>query len=127
MTTFGAKQPFVGIDKGKGPDRGCGARSDQRYVRLENERSRVSQEIVRIVVRGGSRQQIILRYAPRFALSEACRHPPVLGAVVKRGAQPGAGTSLADLNNLCCCSLIGCYGISGHPFIVSRNLCESFS
>jgi hypothetical protein len=39
-------------------------RSDQRFVRLENARSRVSQEIIRIVVRGGNAQQIILRYAP---------------------------------------------------------------
>src|ERR1019366_3533891 len=34
---------------------------------------------------------------PRFALAEACRHPPVLGAMVKRGAQLGGGTFLADL------------------------------
>src|ERR1019366_7258642 len=75
----------------------------------------------------GTRSKLFSVMRPRFALSEACRHPPVLGAVVKRGAQPGAGTSLADLNNLCCCSLIGCYGISERLFIVSRNLCESFS
>src|ERR1700730_5813200 len=44
---------------------------------------------------------------PRFAQSEACRHPLVLGAVVKCGAQPGAGMSLAELDNLRCDSLIG--------------------
>jgi hypothetical protein len=72
---FGAKQPFVGIDKGRGPARVV-VRSDQRFVRLENARSRAS----------------VMR--PRLALSEACRHPLVLGAAVKRGSQPGAGSSL---------------------------------
>ena len=61
------------------------------------------------------------------ALSEACRHPLDLGAVVKRGAQPGAGTSLAGLDNSRCDSLIGCYGISGRPFIASNNFCERCS
>jgi hypothetical protein len=64
---------------------------------------------------------------PRFAQSEACRHPLVLGAMVKCGAQPGAGMSLADLDNLRCDSLIGCYGISERPFIASNNLCARFS
>jgi hypothetical protein len=45
----------------------------------------------------------------------------------KRGAQPGAGTSLADLDNSRCDSLIGFYGISGHPFIASENLRARFS
>jgi len=42
--------------------------------------------------------------------------------MVKRGAQPGAGTNLADLDNPGCSSLIGCYGISGHPFIAFGQL-----
>ena len=58
----------------------------------------------------------------RFVLSEACEHPLVLGRVVKRGAQPSAGTSLADLKNSRCSSRNGCYGISGRPFIASNNL-----
>jgi hypothetical protein len=61
----------------------------------------------------------------RFVLPEACEHPLVLGRVVKRGAQPGAGTSLAGLNNSRCCSRNGCYGISERLFIISCNLCES--
>jgi hypothetical protein len=63
----------------------------------------------------------------RFALSEACEHLLVLGPVVNRGLQPAAGTFLAGLNNSRCCSLIGCYGISGHPFIASDNLCARCS
>jgi hypothetical protein len=47
--------------------------------------------------------------------------------MVKRGAQPGAGTSLADLDNSRCDSLIGCYGISEHPFIASNNFCARLS
>jgi hypothetical protein len=34
--------------------------------------------------------------------------------MVKRGAQPGAGTSLAGLNNSRCDSLIVCYGKSAN-------------
>jgi len=48
----------------------------------------------------GSKLFSVMR--PRSAQSEACRHPLVLGAVVKCGAQPGAGTSLAGLNNSRC-------------------------
>jgi len=50
---FGAKQPFVDIDKRRGPARVV-VRSDQCFVRLENARSRASSEIIRIVVRGGN-------------------------------------------------------------------------
>src|ERR1019366_3201779 len=39
--SIGAKQPFVGIDKGEGPARVV-VRSDQCFVRLENVRSRAS-------------------------------------------------------------------------------------
>ncbi len=62
-----------------------------------------------------------------FALCKACRHPLVLGTMIKRGEQPGAGMILADINNSRCGSLIGCYGISGHTFIASDNLCERIS
>jgi hypothetical protein len=55
-------------------------------------------------------------------LCKVSRRQLVLGTIVKRGAQPGAGTSLADLDNSRCSSLIGCYGISEHPFIASDNL-----
>jgi hypothetical protein len=113
MAAFGAKQPFVGIDKGRGPARVV-VRSDQRFVRLENARSRVSQESLS---GAGTGSKLFSVMRPRFALSEACRHPPVLGAVVKRGARPGAGTIPAGLDNPRCSSRIGCYGISGHPFI----------
>jgi hypothetical protein len=41
MGFSGAKQPFVGIDKGRGPARVV-VRSDQCFVRLENARSRAS-------------------------------------------------------------------------------------
>ncbi len=41
MANFGAKQPFVGIDKGRGPARVV-VRSDQRFMRFENARSRAS-------------------------------------------------------------------------------------
>jgi hypothetical protein len=41
--------------------------------------------------------------------------------MVERGAQPSAGTSLAELSNSRCGSLIGCYGISGRPFIALDN------
>jgi hypothetical protein len=75
----------------------------------------------------GTRSKLFSVMRPRFALSEACRHPLVIGAVVKRGAQPGAGTVLADRDNSRCCSLIGCYGISERPFIASDNLCARFS
>jgi hypothetical protein len=62
---------------------------------------------------------------PRFALSEVGRLPLVLGAMVKRRAQLGAGTIRADLNNSRCCdSLIGFYGISERLFIASYSLCE---
>ena len=57
-------------------------------------------------------------------LRKGRRHSLVLGAIIKQGAQPSPGTSLADLNNSRCDSLIGCYGISGLPFIASDNLCE---
>jgi hypothetical protein len=76
MTAFGAKQPFVGIDKGRGPARVV-VRSDRRFVRLENARSRVSQEIIRIVVRGGNRQQIILHYAPSVCTLQSLSTPPI--------------------------------------------------
>jgi hypothetical protein len=62
-----------------------------------------------------------LATGPQFALSEACRHPLALGAMVKLGAQLGAGTSLADLDNSRCGSLIGCYGISERLFIACNN------
>ena len=73
----------------------------------------------------------VANYSPlmrsRLCLGKGRRHPLVLGATVKRGAQPDAGTSLADLNNSRCGSLIGCYGISEHPFIASDSFCERFS
>jgi hypothetical protein len=45
-------------------------------------------------------------------LGESSSAPLALGSMVKRRAQPGAGTSLAGLNNSRCGSLIECYGIS---------------
>src|SRR5258706_9933872 len=53
--------------------------------------------------------------------------PLGLRSMVKRGAQPGAGTIPAGQDNSRCYSLIGCYGISGRPFIASNNLRERFS
>src|ERR1019366_7110820 len=44
------------------------------------------------------RSKLFFVMRPPSALSEACEHPLVLGATVKRGAQPGAGISLAGLN-----------------------------
>jgi hypothetical protein len=75
----------------------------------------------------GNAQQIILRQCALIFAVQSSSTPLVLGGMAKRGAQPGAGTSLAGLNNSCCDSLIGCYGISGRPFIVSRNLSARIS
>jgi hypothetical protein len=63
----------------------------------------------------------------RFSMGNARGHPLVLGEMVKRGAQPGAGTFLADLDNSRCTSRIRCYGISEYPFIASDNFYERFS
>src|SRR5258707_5989544 len=71
----------------------------------------------------GTRSKLFSANALSVLLGKACRHPLVLGAMVKRGAQPGAGTCLAGLNNSPCDSPLGCYGISGRPFIASDNLC----
>jgi hypothetical protein len=62
----------------------------------------------------------------RLASPETYEHPLVLGLMVKRRAQLGAGTSLAGLINSRCGSLIRCYGISERPFIASNNFCERF-
>ena len=70
----------------------------------------------------GTRSKLFSVNALSVLLGKARRHPLVLGAMVKRGARPGAGTSLAGLNNSRCCSLIGCYGISEPPFIASDKL-----
>lgn len=75
----------------------------------------------------GTRSKLFSAMGSLFAQSDGREHPLVLGSMVKRGVQPGAGTSLAGLDNSRCCSLIGCYGISEHLFIASDNLCESFS
>jgi hypothetical protein len=75
----------------------------------------------------GTRSKFFSVAVPAFAQSEAWQHPLVLGEMVKRGAQPGAGTRLAGLNNSRCDSPIGCYGISERPFIVSDNFCAGSS
>src|SRR6266403_2760861 len=67
----------------------------------------------------GTRSKLFSVNALSVLLGKACRHPLVLGSMVERGTQPGAGTSLAGLNNSRCCSRIGCYGISGRPFTAS--------
>jgi hypothetical protein len=90
-------------------------------------RTRVRVPLMTIVWITVPRSKLFSVMRSRFALSEACEHPLVLGPVVKRGMQPGAGTSLAGLNNSRCGSDNGCYGISRRPFIASDNLCERFS
>lgn len=75
----------------------------------------------------GTRSKLFSVGALLDSLCKACRHPLVPGSMIKRGAQPSAGMSLAGRNNSRCCSLIGCYGISERPFITLDNLCESFS
>src|SRR5258707_7787767 len=72
----------------------------------------------------GTRSKLFSVNALPVLLGKARRHPLFLEATVKRGVQPDAGTSLAGLNNSRCCSPIGCYGISGRPFIASSNFCE---
>jgi hypothetical protein len=87
----------------------------------------VSDAVVLAPVRMGTRSKLFSDHALSALLGKARRHPLFLDAIVKRGAQPSAGTSLAGLNNSRCGSLIGCYGISERLFIVSYNLCESSS
>jgi hypothetical protein len=57
MTAPGAKQPFVGIDKVRGPAR----------------------ELFRSLSEAVTRSKLFSVMCPRFALSEACRHLLVLG------------------------------------------------
>jgi F420-0:gamma-glutamyl ligase len=57
----------------------------------------------------------------------AQKDPRVVELILREGAQPSAGTSLAGLNNSRCCSLIRCYGISERPFMASNNLGARFS
>jgi hypothetical protein len=77
-------------------------------------------------VRAGTFSKLFSAMRSQFALSDGREHPLVLGAMVKPGAQPGAGISLAGLNNSRCCSRNGCYGISEHPFIASDTYARDF-
>src|SRR5437899_4139893 len=77
--------------------------------------------------RAGTCSKLFFVNALAVLLCKACRHPLMLGTMVEWGTQPGGDMILAYLDNSRCCSLIGCYGISGHAFIASDNFCARFS
>jgi hypothetical protein len=101
--------------------------SREAAVRRHRKGRGTGPELFGSLSRAVTRSKLFSVTCPRFALAETCRYPLVLASRVNPGVQPGAGTSLADLDNSRCCSRIGCYGISEHTFRPWDYSCERFS